>query len=92
MAQKEISLGEMCFLFAFSSIRTAGTSKEAPLETSRSPGRTHLHTAPVRSLAFSVRSFNTVSQSSLAAWDSFRLNGGLNRSPFLNTLGQRAAW
>lgn len=24
--------------------------------------------------------------------DSFRLNGGLNRSLFLNTLGQRAAW
>lgn len=54
--------------------------------------RTHLHTALARSLAFSVRSFNTASQSSPAAWGNFRLNGGLTRSPFLNTLRQRAVW
>ena len=59
--------------------------------SSRNP-QTHLPTGPLCNFMFSVTSFNTASQSSLVAWNSFRLNRGPNRSPFLNTLGQRAAW
>lgn len=50
---------------------------------------THLCTAPLCNVAFSLSSFKITSQAWMAVWDSFRLKGGLSRSPFLNTLRQR---